>query len=210
MTTGTGAAIARAFASQGYSVALLARTATHINSLADEIKAAGGTAHAFPTDLHSSTQISETFSSIKSLGLPLKVAIFNLNTRWLVKPFLEIKQDEYQGVVSGHLGAAFSFAQEVLKEMVPAREVKYDGTVNGTLIFTGATAATRGSAKFAALASASFGLRALRFVDYNSEGHTLICAQPVTCERVPPEGGSCRACDHRWYGPIQLLSRART
>jgi NAD(P)-dependent dehydrogenase (short-subunit alcohol dehydrogenase family) len=165
LTTGTGAAIARAFASQGYSVALLARTESHINSLADEIKSAGGTAHAFPTDLQSPTQLAETFSSIKSLGLPLKVAIFNLNTRWTVKPFLELKQEEYQGVISGHLGAAFSFAQGALKEMVPAGDAKYDGTVNGTLIFTGATAATRGSAKFAALASASFGLRALRFVN---------------------------------------------
>jgi NADP-dependent 3-hydroxy acid dehydrogenase YdfG len=155
-STGTGAAVARAFASKGFAVALLARTASKLETLEAEITRSGGTAASFPTDLTQSHSLKETFNSIhaKFPGSHLKVAVFNVNSQlWLVKPFLETQEEDFNKVVHGQIGAAFGFAQLVLKEM------QKEG---GTLIFTGATAATRGSAKFAALASASFAVRALR------------------------------------------------
>lgn len=86
------------------------------------------------------------------------MAIFNLNTQWTVKPFLELSSDEFKGVVHSQIDAAFDFSQLAVKELEKAN--------GGTLIFTGATAAMRGSAKFAALASASFAVRAIRCVFY--------------------------------------------
>ncbi|KIM29496.1 hypothetical protein M408DRAFT_328748 [Serendipita vermifera MAFF 305830] len=151
---GTGAAIARAFASKGFAVALLARTASNLATLESEISQSGGTAASFPTDLTQPRALQETFKSIQAKfpESQLKVAVFNLNTRWTVKPFLELQEEEFNGVVQGQIGSAFRFSQLALKDL------KKEG---GTLIFTGATAATRGSAKFAALATASFAVRAL-------------------------------------------------
>jgi NADP-dependent 3-hydroxy acid dehydrogenase YdfG len=154
-STGTGASVARAFASKGFAIALLARTAGNLATLESEITQAGGTAASFPTDLTEPNALKETFSSIhaKFPGSVVKVAVFNLNSQRAVKPFLELQEDEYNNVVHSQTSAAFSFSQLVLKDMLKE---------GGTLIFTGATAATRGSAKFAAFASASFAVRALR------------------------------------------------
>lgn len=156
---GTGSAIARAFAAKGYRVALLARTAATLNELEQSIKSSGGDAASFPTDLSQPSSVHETFKSIRSKypntsEAPWKVAVFNLTNKWVVKPFLEMEEGEYMGNLTTIVGAAFSFSQEVIREMDT-------GGHGGTLIFSGATAATRGSAKFAAIASPSFALRAL-------------------------------------------------
>lgn len=136
-------------------MALLARTASNLATLESEITQAGGTAASFPTDLTKPNALKEVFTSIRTRfpESQLKVAVFNLNTKWTVKPFLELQEEEFNSVVHGQISSAFSFSQLALKEMQKG---------GGTLIFTGATAATRGSAKFAALASASFAVRALR------------------------------------------------
>jgi NAD(P)-dependent dehydrogenase (short-subunit alcohol dehydrogenase family) len=154
-STGTGAAVARAFASKGFAVALLARTASKLAILEAEITQSGGTAASFPTDLTQPHSLKETFNSIHARfpGSHLKVAVFNLNSEWVVKPFLELQAEEFNQLVHGHLGSAFGFAQLALKEM------KKEG---GTLIFTGAPSATRGTAGFAAISSACFAARALR------------------------------------------------
>lgn len=157
VSIGTGAAIARTFASKGFAVALLARTASKLTSLEAEINQSGGTAASFPVDLTQTHALKDTFGLIhaKFPESTLKVAIFNLTTQWMVKPFLELQEEDFSRVVYGHIGSAFGFAQLALRDM------QKEG---GTLIFTGATAATRGSAKFAVLASATTAVRALRSV----------------------------------------------
>jgi NAD(P)-dependent dehydrogenase (short-subunit alcohol dehydrogenase family) len=162
---GTGSAIARAFAAKGFRVALLARTAANLTELEQSIKSSGGEAASFPTDLTQPSSVHETFKSIRSKfpntkDTPWKVAVFNMNNKWVVKPFLQMDESEYIGNVNSMAGAAFSFSQEVVREMDT-------GGHGGTLIFTGATAAMRGSAKFAAIASPSFAVRALRLVYVN-------------------------------------------
>ncbi|KAG8760123.1 hypothetical protein FRC14_004011 [Serendipita sp. 396] len=165
---GTGASIARAFAAKGYAVALLARTPTTLQNLETELttKYGSGAARAFPTDISNSQAVSSTFASIKAIypDSPWRVAVYNVNTRWVVKPFLELEESEYMGVIQSHVGGAFAFAKGVLREMEASAALEGeqgDKIKKGTLIFTGATAATRGSARFAALASASFALKAM-------------------------------------------------
>ncbi|KAG8797543.1 hypothetical protein FRC17_007718, partial [Serendipita sp. 399] len=98
----TGASIARAFAAKGYAVALLARTPANLQTLETEIttKYGSGAARAFPTDLSNSQSLSSTFDTIKSIypDSPWRVAVFNANTRWVVKPFMELEESEYLGV----------------------------------------------------------------------------------------------------------------
>jgi short-subunit dehydrogenase len=137
-------------------VALIARTASKLADLEADIKAKGGTAASFPTDISQRSALINTFAAIKEKfpESPIKVAIFNINSKWTVKPFLELTGDEFKGSVHNHIDAAFEFSQLAVRELEQAK--------GGTLIFTGATASMRGSAKFAALASGCFAVKALR------------------------------------------------
>ena len=168
---GTGKSIAKAFAAKGYEVALLARSQATLQAVADEIKSEGGSVdschdicrycqlislQAFPVvcDISSPKSIHEAFGQIKQHSAsPIKVAIFNCNSPFLVKGFLDLTE---QDVETGHkimgLGA-FHFSQNAIKEILQSG--------GGSLIYTGASASLRGSSLFAAVAMPKFELRAL-------------------------------------------------
>ena len=74
------------------------------------------------------------------------------------KPFLEITPDEVQTAVDTNVVAAFAFAREAI---LAFKRNPDDNTKKGTLIFTGATASIRGSAKFANFAAGKFAARAI-------------------------------------------------
>ncbi|KAK0494166.1 hypothetical protein EDD18DRAFT_1356111 [Armillaria luteobubalina] len=59
--SGTGAAVARLLAKEGYAIALVARNADSVKALADEINAAGGTVAPFPISSYSATDIDSTY-----------------------------------------------------------------------------------------------------------------------------------------------------
>ena len=67
---GLGAALARRFA-QKYAVAIIARKADYLRSLAGEIKTAGGHVLEVPADIGNHTQVEAAFASIRTkLGSP--------------------------------------------------------------------------------------------------------------------------------------------
>jgi len=66
---------------------------------------------------------------------------------------LELSPEQFDDCFRANCSGAFYGAQQVLPAMVERGR--------GTIILTGATAALRGSARFAALATGKFGLRAL-------------------------------------------------
>src|SRR5215475_14192889 len=68
---GLGAALARRFAQGGYAVAIIARRADYLHSLAAEIKAAGGRVLEVPADVGNRTQLEAAFATIRQqLGSP--------------------------------------------------------------------------------------------------------------------------------------------
>ena len=73
-----------------------------------------------------------------------------------MKPFLECTDEELQKSALGKLQGAFVFSQLAIEAFK-----KHDEGKGSTLIFSGATAALRGGAKFGLFAAGSFGIRAL-------------------------------------------------
>jgi NADP-dependent 3-hydroxy acid dehydrogenase YdfG len=72
--------------------------------------------------------------------------------RWILdKPFVEISDDDFDGM--WRINCFAGMAQQVLPNMLDKNE--------GSLIFTGATAAFKGGDKFAAFTSSKFALRAM-------------------------------------------------
>ncbi|KAG2136032.1 hypothetical protein DEU56DRAFT_887740 [Suillus clintonianus] len=167
--SGTGAATARLFAKSGYRVALISRGPEHLNKLATELNQSGGEAATFPIKDYTPASIQSAFASLKSHwpSSPLRVAVFNAGYGvW--KPFLDITEDEVRESIDTNIVAAFAFARATLLEFTKLElETASEGGIagdarkRGTLIFTGATASTRGNTLTSAFSASKFGIRAL-------------------------------------------------
>src|SRR5205823_8339989 len=73
---GLGAALARRFA-RGYAVAINARSAEYLYSLAGEIRAAGGQVLEVPADIRDRAQVEAAFKSIRERLGPPEVLLYN-------------------------------------------------------------------------------------------------------------------------------------
>ncbi len=149
---GLGAAAARRFAAAGYAVAVAARTAEKLDPIVATINKAGGKAIAIPADSTNEGSVIELVARTERELGPLGVAIYNASGR-VVKSVLELTGAEVEEAWRRSCLGGFFLGREAAKRMVP-RET-------GTILFTGATSAMRGSANFAAFAIGKFGLRAL-------------------------------------------------
>jgi NAD(P)-dependent dehydrogenase (short-subunit alcohol dehydrogenase family) len=149
---GLGAAVARRFAREGFAVGLLARGEEGLAAVQEEIEGAGGTAFATLADATDAASVVSAFEEVREkLGDP-EVFVYNAGA-FQMGGILELSPEQFDDCFRANCSGAFYGAQQVLPAMV-SRE-------RGTIILTGATAALRGSANFAALATGKFGLRAL-------------------------------------------------
>ncbi|KAJ6510858.1 hypothetical protein C8R45DRAFT_1050403 [Mycena sanguinolenta] len=160
---GTGAAAARAFSKAGYSVALIARGQSSLNALSEEIQSTGGEAAPFCMPSYAPGNFSSVFSSISSRfpasQYSMRAALFNVGYAvW--KPFLEVTPEEVQESLNTNVAAAFSFSRETVLKF-KQNTVDAENPARGTLIFTGATASTRGNSMTSAFSIGKFGARAL-------------------------------------------------
>lgn len=150
-SAGLGAALARRFAREGFSVAVTGRSQERLAIVVDEIRAAGGQAQAFPGDVTSERDLNAIAQQLAAHGT-LEVAIFNAAgaTR---APTLELSAEQFEAAWRVTTLGGFLFARAALGPLLAAGR--------GSLLFTGATAALRGRPPFAAFASAKAGLRSL-------------------------------------------------
>ena len=147
----TGGAIARRFAREGFAACLTRRSADKLAPLVERIGAEGGVAHGFGSDARDEAQVAALFSVIERDIAPIEVLVFNIgaNVRFDV---VDTTERVYRKVWEMAALAGFLVGREAARVMLPRGR--------GTIIFTGATASLRGSAGFAAFASAKHALRA--------------------------------------------------
>ena len=149
---GLGAMVARRFAREGFAVGLMARREESLAAAREEVEALGGTALAVTADATDAASVASSFDRVREeLGEP-EVFVYNAGA-FQMGGILELSPEQFDDCFRANCSGAFYGAQQVLPAMVE-RE-------HGTIILTGATAALRGSARFAALATGKFGLRAL-------------------------------------------------
>ncbi|HET9160395.1 MAG TPA: SDR family oxidoreductase [Caulobacteraceae bacterium] len=151
---GLGSAIARAFAAERLQVCITRRPRhlDQLEALAGDIRGGGGKAHAFGVDARSEEEVSALFARIEAEVGPLEVVVFNIgaNVRFGIR---ETTARVFTKVWEMACFAGFLAGREAAKVMVPRGR--------GSILFTGATASTRGRDGFAAFASAKAGLRAV-------------------------------------------------
>jgi NAD(P)-dependent dehydrogenase (short-subunit alcohol dehydrogenase family) len=149
---GLGAAVARRFAREGLAVGLMARGEESLAAAREEVEGSGGTALAVTADATDAASVASAFNRVREeLGAP-EVFVYNAGA-FQMGGILELSPEQFDDCFRANCSGAFYGAQQVLPAMVERGR--------GTVILTGATAALRGSARFAALATGKFGLRAL-------------------------------------------------
>ncbi len=149
---GLGAAVARRFAREGFSVGLMARGEASLAATREKVEGSGGTALAVAADATDAASVASAFDRVREkLGEPA-VFVYNAGA-FQMGGILELSPEQFDGCFRANCSGAFYGAQQVLPAMVERGR--------GTIILTGATAALRGAASFAALATGKFGLRAL-------------------------------------------------
>jgi NAD(P)-dependent dehydrogenase (short-subunit alcohol dehydrogenase family) len=148
----TGSAIARRFAAGGYIACMTRRDADKLAPVVRQIVDAGGRAHGFASDARKEDEVVALFERIEREIGPVEVLVFNIGAN-VPCSVLEETARKYFKIWEMACFGGFLNGREAARRMVDRGR--------GTIIFTGATAALRGSANFAAFAGAKHALRAL-------------------------------------------------
>jgi NAD(P)-dependent dehydrogenase (short-subunit alcohol dehydrogenase family) len=147
---GLGGAVARRFARGGYHTVLVARSADRLARIAGDIEAGGGRGIAYVADLREESAVGKLFDDVEAEIGPIGVAVFNTGANYRAS-ILDTPADMFEKVWRLGCYAGFLVGREAARHMAPRG--------HGTIIFTGATASTRGSSQFAAFAAAKGALR---------------------------------------------------
>lgn len=148
----TGGAIARRFAREGYIACVTRRDADKLQPLVDSIRAEGGQAFGYGSDARKEDAVAALFEQIEAEHGPVEVLVFNIGAN-VPSGILEETPRKYFKIWEMACFSGFLNAQAAARRMVARGR--------GTILFTGATAALRGAANFAAFAGAKHALRAL-------------------------------------------------
>jgi NAD(P)-dependent dehydrogenase (short-subunit alcohol dehydrogenase family) len=148
---GTGASLARRFA-KGYRVALVARNAAYLKTLADEIRAGGGEALEAPADVGNFSDVAGAFVAIREKLADPEVLLYNAGSGvW--GTIVDITSEQYEAAWRVNALGAFLCAKEVVPAMI-ARG-------HGVILFTGATAGVKAGPRSIAFGPAKFAERGL-------------------------------------------------
>ena len=148
----TGGAIAKRFAAGGYTACMTRRDAEKLEPIVKGIEAAGGKAFGFGSDARKEEEVIALVDKIEREIGPIEVLVFNIGAN-VPCSVLDETARKYFKIWEMACFGGFLNGREVAKRMVTRGR--------GTIIFTGATAALRGAANFAAFAGAKHALRAL-------------------------------------------------
>ncbi|HHT0591787.1 TPA: SDR family NAD(P)-dependent oxidoreductase [Legionella anisa] len=145
---GNGAAFASRFSKEGYHLALLARTKTFSNELADKL----GNAYAYECDVGHSNSVEKTFAQIQQDLGTIDVIVYNAGSG-LWGNIEEIKPKDFEASWRVNALGLLLVSQCIIPNMKQ--------TGRGKLIIIGATASKRGAIKTAAFAPAKAAQRSL-------------------------------------------------
>jgi NAD(P)-dependent dehydrogenase (short-subunit alcohol dehydrogenase family) len=159
-SSGLGRATALALARAGAAVALVARSASELRAVADEVADADGKSAAVPADIADPAQISSAVELARSQLGRISVVVNAAGTD-VPASIEELTVRDWDQVLNVNLRAPYLFAQAVFGDM---RDLG-----GGTIVIVGSVAGRRAWPNAAAYCSSKFGLTGLTQV-LNAEG----------------------------------------
>jgi NAD(P)-dependent dehydrogenase (short-subunit alcohol dehydrogenase family) len=115
-TRGIGRAIALRLARDGCSVVVNHASDLGAGAVLQEIRAAGGKAHAVRADVSDPGECARLVRAAETIVGPLEVLVNNVGP-FLQRPLAETSDAEWRLIVDGNLGSAFACARAVLPSM---------------------------------------------------------------------------------------------
>lgn len=149
---GLGAALARRFAREGYTVGLFARGEASLRAVQQEVQEAGGRAAPYAVDATDAGAVRDAFARLRAEHGAPEVCIYNAGL-FRMAGFLETSPEDFDTSWRINCLGGVLCAREVLPGMLERGR--------GTLLFTGATASLRGGPRSSSFAAGKFGLRAV-------------------------------------------------
>jgi NAD(P)-dependent dehydrogenase (short-subunit alcohol dehydrogenase family) len=146
-----GAAIAKRFAAEGFTIFAGRRNAEKLASLVADVEASGGEIVSRGLDARKEDDITAFLRAADSHA-PLEICIFNVGGN-VNFPLLDTTERVFRKVWELACYAGFLTGREAARLMLARGR--------GCIFFTGATASVRGGIGYAAFASAKAGLRAV-------------------------------------------------
>lgn len=149
---GLGAAIARKFANEGCSLALLSRSSPYIINLSNRLEEMGISVLPIPTDITDSAMVEASFDQIREeIGKPDILVNHAGNAAW--GNLSELTPEAFENAWRVCTLGAFLCVKQVVPDMIEKG--------SGTILFSGATSAVRGRAGAIAFSSAKYAMRGL-------------------------------------------------
>ncbi|MFQ5514861.1 MAG: SDR family NAD(P)-dependent oxidoreductase [Myxococcota bacterium] len=145
---GNGLAISRRFAAAGYRVAMTARGTKSLKALATQVPGARG----YVLDVGDPRAVAQAFTRIRAELGPVDVLVHNAGSA-AFGSFVDMNAEIFETAFRTNALGLFLCAKEVVPEMLRAGR--------GCILVSGATAALRGGAGFAAFAPAKAAQRSL-------------------------------------------------
>ena len=145
--SGLSAALARAFAKAGMSVALAARAIDKLTKLAQDTGA-----KTYPCDASRRSDVDAMFAALDAASATPDVVVYNASYR-ARGPLIDLDPAEVEKAIAVSSFGAFLVAQSAVRRMLPRG--------HGAILFTGASASVKGYAQSAPFAMAKFALRGL-------------------------------------------------
>jgi NAD(P)-dependent dehydrogenase (short-subunit alcohol dehydrogenase family) len=148
---GLGAALARRFASEGFQLGLVARSANFIQALADEISGSVSRAISVAADVSRPAEAAAAVERVRKHLGPIGVLMHNPSSA-LGHGLLGTTPEEFEQCWRVAALGGFVCAQATAPDMLKAGD--------GVMLFTGATSSVRGGG-WLAFSSAKFAVRGL-------------------------------------------------
>ena len=119
-SSGLGVHFARTLAAAGAAVAIAARRADRLASLQAELNTAGAKASAVDLDVQSAESVSAAFDAAKHALGTIDIVVNNAGIS-IVKPALDMPQEDWDAVVDTNLRGAWLVAQAAARRWVAAK-----------------------------------------------------------------------------------------
>lgn len=150
---GLGAALCRLLASKGYHVVVAGRTPAKIDTVAETIRASGGSAEAIETDATDEAAVVRLFEYAFAPRDGITAPDFIVFNAGINRPigFRDLTAAQFEEFWRICCFGGFLVGREAARHLAPLGR--------GTMIFTGASASLRGKAGYAQFAAAKAGLR---------------------------------------------------
>jgi NAD(P)-dependent dehydrogenase (short-subunit alcohol dehydrogenase family) len=178
---GIGCAIAQGLAEAGTSVALSSRTQSDLLKIAEEIRALGVRAEAFPSDVARVAEIQALVRDVlvRMGGIDILVNVAGVNRR---APSAEITEEDWDTVLDLNLKRLFFISQAVGRYWIETRRFAAEhNRGKGKIINIGRIAGEMGSrrrAPYTASKSGVSGVTRTLAVEWATEGICVNCIAP--------------------------------